>query len=211
VGVVGFLMFLLGLRTLEAPDPCGDPEVRLRLLAKGARQLAHNLAHFSNWWPAVKDKSFDGKLPDGRLTTHEWAMDTLLFMFAQFFSAAWTYQDNCHRHAERDEVKIWVDEVYKALGEDPGGASDASLMSTQLHTIAVRSTNRWGEADARPFQLADFKDEMDDNSRFSRDFKPLRTFLRAAKPETEARIRLEATLEAVRRVEEMLGERGYRP
>jgi hypothetical protein len=68
VGVGGFLMFLLGLRTLEVPDPCGDPEVRLRLLAKSAHQLAHNLAHFSNWWPAVKDESFDGMLPDGRFS-----------------------------------------------------------------------------------------------------------------------------------------------
>jgi hypothetical protein len=104
-----------------------------------------------------------------------------------------------------------VDEVYNALGEEPAGSSDVTLMSTQLHTIAVRSTDRWGEASARPFQLADFKDEMDDNPRFARDFKPLRTFLRAAGPETEARIRLETALEAVQRVEEMLSKRGYRP
>jgi hypothetical protein len=211
VGIIGLGMFLAGLRKLETPDPCGDPKVRLSQLIASATELANTLAHFDNWWAAVlADEDFNDMLPDGRLTTHDWAMDTLLHMFAQFFSAAWTYQANCHKHRDRAEVIEWVDEVYEALTDDPGGPTDPTLMSPYLHTIAVRCTERWGDAEARPFQLAEFKDKMDDNPRFARDFKPLSKFLLEARPRTKTRARLKETEQAVERVKERLEKKGYR-
>lgn len=104
-----------GTFDLAAPNLCGD---LLILLRRGAKQLAHILEHFPNWWPAIKDKNFKGKLPDGYgPTTHLEAMQTLQFMFGQFFSAAWTYQSFCLTHRDQGEVKAVVDEVYDALGK----------------------------------------------------------------------------------------------
>lgn len=211
LGVVLWVMLHRKQPPSSDSDLCGDPGVRLSRLAQSARQLAHNLAHFDNWWAAVEDEGFDGRLPDGRRTTHAEAMQTLLFMFAQFFSATWTYQDHCRRHRHRSEVIGWVNEVYRALGDGPGGPTDASIMSNQLHAVGVRSTTGWGTVRARPVQFAEFKVEMIGNPQFIEDLKPLTKLLRTAGPATEARTRLEATEGAVRRVEEKLGKKGHRP
>jgi hypothetical protein len=207
VGAIGLLLILAGLRTLETPDPCGDPKVRLSRLAQGAKALAHNLAHFDNWWPAVEDEGFNDRLPDGRPTTHAEAMQTLLYGFAQFFSAAYTYQEQCRRHRPLESVR----DAYKALGDDPAGPTDYSLMSSQLHVVGVRSTSGWGTVDARPIQLADFKVDIENDPRFVEDFKALRRLLLAAAPGTEARARLEAVEESARGVEMALIQKGYRP
>jgi hypothetical protein len=207
VGVTGLLLLLAGLRTLETPSSCGDPEERLRRIAQHAHSLAHNLANFENWWPAVEDEGFDGRLSDGRHTTHALAMQTLLFMFGQFFSAAYTFQVQCPKHGPLECVR----EVYNALGDNPAGLTDYSLMSSQLHVIGVRSTVGWGTVDARPVQLADFKFDVDNDPRFVEDFKPLRRFLRVAAPDTEARARLGEVEKSVKRVAERLAKKGYRP
>ena len=204
VGVAGALLLFRGLRTLETPDPCGDPKVRLSLLAQGAHQLAHNLEHFDNWWEAVRSEDFDGKLPDGRPTTHPFAMQTLLYGFAQFFSAAYTYQEHCRGRPPLDSVK----QVYKALGDNPGGDTDYSLMSNELHAVGRLSTTGWGTAEARPIQFADFKIDIENDPRFVEDFKALRRLLRMAAPGTEARARLEAVEMSARGVEEDLIWRG---
>jgi hypothetical protein len=193
-------------------DPCGDSADRLSQLVMGARQLAHNLANFQAWWPAIEDKGFSEKLPDGQgPTTHGEAMRTLLFMFGQFFSQAWTYQQQCRHHRHRTEVKEWVDEVFKALGNAPGGPTDATLMSSQLHAIGEQSTKGWGTAEARTITRAELKAQMSGDSQFAEDFEPLWTFLRAAGPDTEARARLKAAEESIRRVEERLIKKGYGP
>jgi hypothetical protein len=190
----------------DTADPRGDH--LLILLRQGANQLANDLEHFSNWWPAVEDEGFDGKLPDGYPTTHQDAVETLLFMFGQFFSAAWTYQSFCLKHRARRDVKALVDEVYDALGKagDPGDATDARIGSNQLHVIGRLSTERWGESEARPFERFDFEAELGNHSEA---FDPLRTFLSVAGPDTAARSRLEAAEKAVRRVGDWLGEKGF--
>jgi hypothetical protein len=192
----------------EAPKFCGD---LLSRLVANAKHLEHELAHFHNWWPAVKDETFEGRLPDGfGPTTHAEAMQALLFAFAQFFSAAWTYQDLCRTGRDRAEVIEWVDHVYKALGDDPGGPTDATLNSRQLRIIGERSTERRGETEARPIRVADFEVELEDNQRLAAALKPLMELLLAADLDTEARTRLDATKEAVKQVEEKLGEMGHR-
>lgn len=206
VGFVGFGLVLAGLRTLEVPNPCGDPKVRLSRLAQGAKALAHNLAHFDNWWPAIEDDRFDGRLPDGRPTTHAEAVQTLLHNFAEFFSAALTYQEQCRGHRPLEAVQA----VYGALGDDPAGPTDYSLMSSQLHVVGVRSTAEWGSVEARPIQLADFRIEFENDPRFAEDFKALGRLLRAAAPGTEARTRLEAVEESARGVVQALREKGIR-
>ncbi len=192
----------------EAPDPCGE---LLSLLRPGARQLAHILENFPNWWPAVEDENFKGKLPDGYgPTTHPKAIETLLFMFGQFFSVAWTYQRFCLQHSNRTEVKALVDEVYLALGKrgDPEDLTDVRIGSDQLHDIGERSTRGWGTADGRPVPRSDFRAKLEYHAEA---FEPLRTFLCAAGPETTARARLEAAEEAAKRIEEWLNENGYGP
>jgi hypothetical protein len=105
----------------KAPDSCRD----LLILLRGhANQLAWNLEHFWNWWDAVHNPDFKGKLSDGYgPTTHADALETLLFMFGQFFSTAWTYQSFCLQHPDKAAVKALVDEVYWALGR-AGDAQD---------------------------------------------------------------------------------------
>lgn len=147
LGAVAVAMVVAGLVTaflprrdagglIEDSDPCGD---LLRQLRPAANQLAWNLEHFPNWWIAVKDGNFNGHLPDGYgPITHSQAMETLLYMFAQFFSAAWTYQSYCMTHLDRGKVKTLVDEVYVALGV-PGQpadlATDARIGSDLLHVL----------------------------------------------------------------------------
>jgi hypothetical protein len=123
-------------------DPCGD---LLRRLRPAANQLAWNLHHFPNWWIAVEDKDFDGHLPDGYgPTTHAKAMETLLYMFAQFFSAAWTYQSFCMKHASHGKIKSLVDPVYDALGM-PGDPRDRATDAR----IGLSSRHSRGEHDGR--------------------------------------------------------------
>lgn len=206
--IAGLALAHLGLSFYERlkaqrsvlPDPesgpCGDPARRLRELRKGAHQLAWNLQHFPNWWSAVKDENFSGKLPDDYgPVTHEKAMEILSFMFGQFFSAAWSYQTFCPSDPHRAEVKALVDEVYNALGmpRDTGGLPDDRIGSTQLHVIGRLSTARWGEPDSRPFDEVGFRAVLKQEAD---DFEPLQAFLRKAGPDTAARARLEA---AVRR------------
>ncbi|HXR60637.1 MAG TPA: hypothetical protein VN732_04860 [Solirubrobacterales bacterium] len=184
----------------------------LILLRPSARQLAWNLKRFSNWWPAVEDDDFDGKLPDGYgPVTHAKAMETLQFMFGQFFSVAWTYQRFCRRHRDHGKVKALVDEVYDALGM-PGDPSDlgtdARIGSDQLHVIGERSTRENGTADDRPVQRSAFRSKLEYHAE---DFEPLKSFLLKAGPETAARARLKTAEEAVIRVEGWLDEKGYGP
>jgi hypothetical protein len=193
--------------------PCGDSDERLRTLWKGAHQLAWNLKHFrKNWWAAVDDENFDGKLPDDEHgpVTHEKAMETLCFMFGQFFSAAWTYQSFCRKHSRWSEVKQLVDEVYKALGmpRDTGGLPDDRIGSTELHIIGRLSTDRWGEPDSEPFDEVDFRAVL---KREAEDFEPLRVYLSQAGPDTPARDRLEVARQRLESVEDWLKQNGYGP
>jgi|GEM_PF-1740681 len=193
------------------PNPCGDPVERLRALWKGAHQLGWNLKHFWNWWSAVDDEDFNGKLPDEHgPVTHDEAMETLCFMFGQFFSAAWTYQSFCRKHPRWSEVKKLVDEVYNALGmpQDTGGRPDDRIGATPLHIIGRLSTNRWGEPDSEPLDEVGFRAVLKQDAD---DFEPLRVFLRQAGPDTAARDRLEAARQELERVEEWLEENGYGP
>lgn len=201
-----------------APDPCGAPKARRKLMAQGAEQLAHNLAEFEVWWPAVENPDFNDRLVSkdgkkGHHINHAQAMQTLLHKFAQFFSAQYTYQRQCHDHRPLKSVK----KVYGALTDDPGGPddSDYALMSNQLHDVGKRSTSGWGTVDARPLELDEFQSALENDPQFAERFKPLEEFLLAAAPNTEARARLEATAKAVRRVEERLDpnvlRRAFRP
>jgi hypothetical protein len=216
-GVVSLVLWTpvgrwLGFHSDDATSSYLDPcEGQLRRLRPAAHQLAHILEKFSNWWPAVEDESFKGKLPDDYETTHREAMETLLFMFGQFFSAAWTYQSFCLTHRNRGEVKELVDGVYDALGRrgDPGDlATDARVGSDQLHVVGERSTRGWGTTESRPMARSEFRVELDHHAE---DFEPLRTFLRAAGPDTAACVRLEAAKDAVKHVEAWLEARGYAP
>jgi hypothetical protein len=192
------------------PDPC---EERLRDLAKGGHQLAHILGYFDNWWPAVQDEDFNGKLPDDfGPVTHADAKETLLFMFGQFFSAAWTFQSFCRTHPDRAEVKKWVDQLYDALGarlENPGDLPDARVPSTKLHEIGKLCTRGWGTADGHPVhEGSDFKGILE----YHPDaFKLLWAFLRTAEPGSLAHARVEAAEKAARNVEENLAEKDYVP
>lgn len=195
-------------RTTDSSDPCQE---LLSHLARGARQLAHNLEHFPNWWYAIEDEGFKGKLPDGYgPTTHAKAMETLLFMFGQFFSAAWTYQCFCVGHQGRGEVKALVDDVYEALGNlgDPRDTTDTRIDSDQLHVIGEIGTRGWDTSEARPIKRSDFKAKFEFHAEA---FEPLQAFLCAAGPGTGARRRLEAAEQAVKRVEDWLERNGHRP
>jgi hypothetical protein len=188
-------------------NPCGDPKARRKLMAQGAEQLAHNLAEFEVWWPAVDDDKFDGRLvsKDGKAghhITHERAMQTLLHKFAQFFSAQYTYQRQCLDHRPLKSVK----KVYEAFTDAPGGPNDSdnALMSNQLHAVGKLSTSGWGTVDARPLELDEFQSALENDSQFAEAFQPLEEFLRKAAPGTESLIRLDAVAESVKRVEERL-------
>lgn len=186
-------------------DLCGDPKARLRELAKSAKRLEHHLTHFDNWWPAVDDKEFDGWV-DGRHTTHAAAMQTLLFGFARFFSAAWTYEEQCEPHGDWNEVMGCVREVYGALTGDPDPTNDYPLMSEPLHELGERSTPGFGTAEARPINRVEFRSQMADDPRFAEYFEPLRRLLQRARPESPARARLRAVERSVKRVVEGLDE-----
>jgi hypothetical protein len=190
------------------PDPCAD---LLILLRRQARQLAHILEHFSNWWPAIENKNFTGKLPDGYgPTTHQKAIEKLLFKFGQFFSAGWSYQSFCPNHPDAAEVKALVDEVYLVLGKagDPGDPTDARIDSDELHSVGRLSTERWGKPEARPFEEVDFKAVL---RQHGDEFEALKTFLGEAGPDTSARRRLDEAAKAARAVEQWLTEHGYGP
>jgi hypothetical protein len=197
----------------ETRDPCGDSGERLRELAKSAERLEHHLTHFDNWRPAVTNQDFDGWV-DGRHTTHAAAMQTLLYGFARFFSAAWTYEEQCDTHGDWNEVMEWVRDVYKAFSADPGGLDDYPLMSEPLHELGERSTPGFGKAEARPIELVEFRNQMADDPRFAEYFEPLRTLLQKASPDgsdTPARARLRAVEKSVTRVKDGLNEKGDQP
>lgn len=190
-------------------DPCGD---LLRELRPAANQLTWNLHHFPNWWVAVEDKDFKGNLPDGYgPITHGQAMETLLYMFAQFFSAAWTYQSYCKTHADHGKVKALVDTAYDALGTpgDPRDlATDARIGADSLHVIAEVSTTGGEGAEGRPVRRSAFGVKLEYHANA---FTPLATFLRRAGPNTAARARLKAAEEATERVVKWLDENDYGP
>jgi hypothetical protein len=189
----------------ELPNSCGDPKVRRKRIGREAEPLATNLENFKYWWIAVKNKDFDGRLPtkdggEGHRANHQEAMQTLLHKFACFFSAQYTYQEQCHEHRPLRSVR----RVYGALTEDPDGPTDYALRSNQLHVVGKRSTSGWGTVHARPLEFDDFQDKLKNDPSFAGKFKPLEEFLCAAAPGTEALTRLEAVGESVKRVEERL-------
>ena len=186
-------------------DRCGDAKERLNQLRLSAKWLAHDLGNFQTWWPAVENDGFDNRI-GGRPTTHKEAMQRLLFIFARFFSAAWAYECDCPNHPARNEVIELVVGVYSALGDDPDGPPDHSLMSQQLHAIGELSTTKWGTADAWPMGEAAFGAEVESSPHFADAFKQLKRLLLAAKPETKARVRLETAAKAAKNVEEGLDE-----
>jgi len=190
------------------PDPCRE----LLILLRGhANQLAWNLEHFWNWWAAIKDPDFKGNLPDGYgPTTHADAMETLLFMFGQFFSTAWTYQSFCLQHPDRAAIKALVDEVYWALGRagDPQDPTDARIGSDQLHFIGERSTSEWGTVNGRSVPRSEFRTKLEYHAAA---FQPLKGVLGAADRDTSARGRLDEAARAARAVEEWLEGNDYGP
>jgi hypothetical protein len=97
----------------EGPDHCRE---LLIWLGRYANRLAQNLENFPGyWWTAVGDEEFDGEIPGYGETTHQEAVELLLFKFAQFFSAARGYQDFCPGHDDQGAVKPYVEGVYDAL------------------------------------------------------------------------------------------------
>lgn len=171
------------------PAPCRE----LLILLRGhANQLACKLS--DNYGP----------------TSHADAMETLLFMFGQFLSTAWTYQTFCLQHPDRAAVKALVDEVYWALGRvgDPQDSTDARIGSDQLHLISERSTREWGTANGRSVPRSDFRTKLEYHADA---FEPLKEVLYAADRETSARRRLDEAARAARAVEEWLTEKGYGP
>jgi hypothetical protein len=188
------------------PDPCGDPEVRRNRIRDHAKHLNWELEHFDDWWPAIENKSFDGKLPGGAMrTTHAEAMQMLLFVFAKFFSAVRTYEVQCPRQARpRKRLMKRVREVYDALGLNGGGDTDETLNSMQLHDIGERCTKDWGKAEARPFTKAELEAAVKIDPALAESLAPVRRLLLAAGPNTEARYRLRKTEGAAKRVKERL-------
>lgn len=192
----------------EAPDPCRE---LLILLGRHANQLAWNLEHFWNWWAAIQNPNFKGKLPDGYgPTTHADAMETLLFMFGQFFSTSWTYQSFCLQHPDVAKVKVLVDEVYWALGKAGGvpDLTDARIGSDQLHLIGELSTREWGTVNGRAVPRSEFRTKLENHANA---FEPLKEVLHAADRDTAARRRLDGAARAAREVEEWLKANGYGP
>ena len=181
----------------------------LILLRRHAGQLADILEHFWNWWPAIENENFTGKLPDGYgPTTHQKANEKLLFKFGQFFSAAWSYQSFWADHRHAVKVKALVDEIYLVLGKagDPADPTDARIDSDELHSVGRLSTERWGESEARPYEEVDFKVEL---NKHAGEFEALKAFLGEAAPNTSARRRLDEAAEAARAVEAWLKKNRY--
>jgi hypothetical protein len=176
------------------PDIC---EERLKRVAANANHLAQHLANFDSWWWAFEHD----ELPEGEPMPRAQAMDTLLFRFTRFFSAAWIYEDQCRMHRPHDEVVDWLIEVYTALGKPKAGPSDERVMSQDLHAIGEAGTNDWGTAQVRAKSHPEVREGLDDDV-----FDPLRRFLNAAAPNTEARTRLEAVAKAAKHVTERLKE-----
>lgn len=189
------------------PDPCGDPDHRRADLTTSAKRLEGELARFPKvWWPAVSDPDFEGETWNHFRTNHAEAMQALLYAFAFFFSAAWIYEKQCkgHHGRRRKQVLDLVGEVYLALGTNARSDTDVIVNSLQILTIAERSTRHRGETRAQPMGVADFNTQLKDNPTFAAHFQPLKNFLMAADPDEDAGMRLAATQEAVKRVEEKL-------
>jgi len=191
---------------LQTPDPCGDPKARRAELTFSAERLETELGQFENWWPAVADKDFDGRLKDGFETTHEEAVQALSYAFAYFFSAAWIYEKQCkgHHGRRRKQVLDLVGEVYWALGANSSGDTDATVNSLKLKTIAERSTRHAGEARAQTMAVSDFNAHLKDNPTFAAHFQPLEKFLIAAGRDSGAEARMAKVKEAVKRAKRKL-------
>lgn len=181
----------------------------LILLRRHANQLADILEHFWNWWPAIEDENFAGKLPDGYgPTTHQKADEKLLFKFGQFFSAAWSYQSFWADHRHAVKVKALVDEIYLVLGKagDPADLTDARVDSDELHSVGKLSTERWSEPGTRPYEEPDFKAVL---KQHGEEFEALKAFLGEAAPNTSARCRLDEAAKAARALGEWLKKNRY--
>jgi hypothetical protein len=196
VGVFGLILVALGLLTLDA-DPCDG---HLRDVKPNAIHLSQNLANFDGfWWAFEKDELLDGT----HMSCAE-AMDQLLFRFTRFFSAAWIYESHCREHRLHEEVVDRLREVYRALGEPRKGCSDERVMSGQLHAIGEAGMNNWGTS------TVGFKSRREVQAAMSGDeFDPLRRLLKTAHPDSDARVRLESTLQALHRLQQHLSEKGY--
>lgn len=208
--VGGLLIHFAGRRDTEespkTPDLCKE---RLSRLAQSANRLGNELPNFGIWWPAIADPAFDGVLDGNFRTTHAEAMEALLYAFAQFFSAAWVYQDKCRIHEDRAEVTEWIESVYAALGKDPGPDPDVALNSKKLLLIGQRSTARPGKADAQPLPQSAFEDAMHKDVDLAAALRPLEEFLFAAAPNSPALARVEAADRAVADLKERLGEKEH--
>jgi hypothetical protein len=172
--------------TPEAPNNCRE---LLIWLGRYANRLAQNLENFPEyWWRAVGDKEFAGEVPGYGETTHQEAVELLLFKFAQFFSAACVYQDFCAGHKDQGAVKPYVEGVYDAL----------EIGSNKLHRIGKLSTDGWGGSRARPLDEDSLKAVLEEDPRA---FRSVRTLLLEAQPGTPARKSIEAAGKAARRAE----------
>jgi len=183
----------------------------LILLRRHANQLAWNLEHFWNWWEAIHNPDFKGKLSDGYgPTTHQKANEKLLFKFGQFFSAAWSYQSFWPDHRHATKVKALVDEIYLVLGKagDPADLTDARIDSDELHSVGRLSTERWGSLRPEPYEEVDFKAVL---KQHAGEFEALKVFLGEAGPNTSARRRLDEAAKVARTVEEWLKKNRYGP
>lgn len=180
----------------EAPDDCRE---LLIWLGRYANRLAQNLENFAKyWWIAVGDKDFAGEVPGYGETTHQEAVELLLFKFAQFFSAVRVYQDFCPGHDDQGAVKPYVEGVYDAL----------EIGSNKLHRIGKLSTDGWGGSEARPLDEDGLRAVLEEHPRV---FKPIRTLLLEAQPETPARESIEAAGKAARDAEKWLRANGHGP
>jgi len=192
--------------SLQTANPCGDLQERRDRIRDHAQHLKWELEHFDIWWEAIGNTNFDGKLGEGPMrTTHTEAMQMLLFVFAKFFSAVWTYEVQCPRQARpRRKLMRRVRKVYDALGLDGGGDTDEVVNSDQLHELGERSTKNWGKAEAKPFSKVELEVAMTNDPDLSESLAPVRRLLLAAGPDTEARSRLRRTEKAAKRVTKRL-------
>ncbi|MGN6258598.1 MAG: hypothetical protein ACTHN3_12760 [Solirubrobacterales bacterium] len=191
----------------------GDLAQRLDALLAATSQFANILENFDNWQAAVENNEYEDRLPDGTSTvTHAEAMQTLHYAFAQFFSAAWIYEDHCSEDWHRSgDLKEAVGKVYKAFGDRPiGPVDDETIMSGQLHTLGELSSERWRSAEAKPLGPADFEAKAGKDPQLAAALKPLERFLLAAEPNTEAHARVEAAKNAVKGVRDWL-DNHHRP
>ncbi len=197
VALAGVVLFIYGIRQIEAPPPCGNPAERRERIQTHAGHLKRELDNFDIWWHALGNPSFKGKLPGGaQRSTHAKAMQALLFVFAKFFSVVRIYEIQCRAKPEEPLMKR-VREVYDALGLEGGGDTDEVIDSMELHAIGEGSTKHWGDVEAQPRTELELRAAIKTDPVLDESFEQLRLLLRSAGPETEARLRLQKTAEAL--------------